>query len=115
MPVLRILATDVGRVFDRYDIPEFGTIAAASVGLGAPPAAVGAGNAALLDATGLTLETADQSTTALGVVSIAWRPMLDALGAAITARTGTNIPVCFVARYLRATAGTGLLKPMVQG
>jgi hypothetical protein len=112
MPVLRIAATDVERVYDRYAIGEFGVIAAASVGLGAPPAAVGSGNAALLDATGLTLQVADQVSSRGEMV---WRAALDALGVAITARTGTNIPVSLTARFFRATAGTGLLKPMVQG
>jgi hypothetical protein len=98
---LRFASGDVP--IDRYNggnSADLGVTTAAAV------PAVGSGNGGVLNATAGTLQVSDDGIT--------YRAMLRGdTGAAITALTASNIPVALNARYIRCTAGSAVIRPMI--
>jgi hypothetical protein len=101
LATLRFASGDVA--FDRY-LSGQGENLGLTNASGVP--IIGSGNGAVLDASSGTLQVSDDNVT--------WRAMLRGdTGAAVTALSATNVPVALNARYIRCTAGSASIRPMI--
>ncbi len=101
MAILRFASGDIPT--DRYTVFPAGDIGVTNA---AAMPVIGAGIGGVLDAAAATLQVSNDG--------VSWTAMLRGdTGAAITTLSATNVPLALNARFMRCTAGSASIRPLI--